>query len=223
VSLHPSAHHAEKPRTAGPTSFLAHQPSIPSHGHRLNLNLLQFNQSGLAAQSTRSVIRHRNHRFGGLGFASAANIGDTYAVFEPTHGSAPKYDGKFVVNPMAMLLTVKLMFDWLKEDAAAAKLEKAIATVIKEGKVATYDVKGRDPRKQPELDAGSGRRGGAEVLGPRHSRMHRRQYFLWIPAFAGMTRTSVIPGPRSVIPAEAGIQFREGVSRTRSGSLLSQG
>ena len=60
---------------------------------------------------------------GGLGFACAANIGDDYAVFEPTHGSAPKYDGKFVVNPMAMLLTVKLMFDWLKEDELAQRLE----------------------------------------------------------------------------------------------------
>jgi len=80
---------------------------------------------------------------GGLGFASAANIGDDYAVFEPTHGSAPKYDGKKVVNPMAMLLTVKLMFDWLDETDHAQALENAIATVIKEGKVATYDVKGR--------------------------------------------------------------------------------
>jgi len=80
---------------------------------------------------------------GGLGFASAANIGDDYAVFEPTHGSAPKYDGKKVVNPMAMLLTVKLMFDWLDEKDHAEALEAAIAKVIKEGKVATYDVKGR--------------------------------------------------------------------------------
>ncbi|TVQ31948.1 MAG: isocitrate/isopropylmalate dehydrogenase family protein [Phycisphaeraceae bacterium] len=79
---------------------------------------------------------------GGLGFASAANIGDKYAVFEPTHGSAPKYDGKYVVNPMAMLLTAKLMFDWLGEDDLATRLEGAIADVIKEGKVATYDVRG---------------------------------------------------------------------------------
>jgi 3-isopropylmalate dehydrogenase len=80
---------------------------------------------------------------GGLGFASAANIGDEYAVFEPTHGSAPKYAGKHVVNPMAMLLTVKLMFDWLGEDEHAANLESAVADVIAEGKVGTYDVKGR--------------------------------------------------------------------------------
>ena len=80
---------------------------------------------------------------GGLGFASAANIGDEYAVFEPTHGSAPKYDGQNVVNPMAMLLTAKLMLDWLGEDALSTRLEAAIAQVIMDGKVATYDVKGR--------------------------------------------------------------------------------
>jgi len=78
---------------------------------------------------------------GGLGFACAANIGDEYAVFEPTHGSAPKYDGQYKVNPMAMLLTAKLMFDWLKEGEMAARLENAIARVIAEGRVGTYDVK----------------------------------------------------------------------------------
>ncbi len=77
---------------------------------------------------------------GGLGFASAANIGDDYAVFEPTHGSAPKYDGQYKVNPMAMLLTVKLMFDWLDENELATRLENAITTVIKENKIGTYDV-----------------------------------------------------------------------------------
>lgn len=79
---------------------------------------------------------------GGLGFASSGNIGDNYAVFEPTHGSAPKYAGQYKVNPMAMLLTVKLMLDWLKEDKMAARLEKAIATVSKEGNVRTYDMGG---------------------------------------------------------------------------------
>ena len=77
---------------------------------------------------------------GGLGFASAANIGDDYAVFEPTHGSAPKYDGQYKVNPLAMLLTVKLMFDWLGETELAVRLENAISTVIKENKIGTYDV-----------------------------------------------------------------------------------
>jgi isocitrate/isopropylmalate dehydrogenase len=79
---------------------------------------------------------------GGLGFASSGNIGDEYAVFEPTHGSAPKYAGMYKVNPMAMLLTVKLMLDWLGEKKPAKKLEAAIATVIKEGTVRTYDVGG---------------------------------------------------------------------------------
>jgi len=79
---------------------------------------------------------------GGLGFAPSANIGDSYAVFEPTHGSAPKYAGKDVVNPIAMLLTARLMLDWLGETAKAARLEKAIAAVIAEGKVQTYDMKG---------------------------------------------------------------------------------
>ena len=80
---------------------------------------------------------------GGLGFASAANIGDEYAVFEPTHGSAPKYSGKNVVNPIAMLLTAKLMLDWLGEKESGIKLEAAVAKTIFENSVATYDVKGR--------------------------------------------------------------------------------
>lgn len=79
---------------------------------------------------------------GGLGFASSGNIGDKYAVFEPTHGSAPKYAGQYKVNPMAMLLTVVLMYDWLGETDKAKSLEKAIAEVIKEGKVRTYDMGG---------------------------------------------------------------------------------
>ncbi len=79
---------------------------------------------------------------GGLGFASSGNIGDNFAVFEPTHGSAPKYAGQYKVNPMAMLLAVKLMLDWLGEHEKAQRLEKAIAEVIEEGKVRTYDMGG---------------------------------------------------------------------------------
>ena len=79
---------------------------------------------------------------GGLGFASSANIGDDYALFEPTHGSAPKYAGQYKVNPMAMLLTVKLMLDYLGEKELAQRLENAIARVIEEGKVRTYDLGG---------------------------------------------------------------------------------
>ena len=79
---------------------------------------------------------------GGLGFASSASSSDKYAVFEPTHGSAPKYAGTYKVNPMAMLLTCKLMLDWLKEKDMAMKLETAIATVIAEARVRTYDMGG---------------------------------------------------------------------------------
>jgi len=79
---------------------------------------------------------------GGLGFASSGNIGDKLAVFEPTHGSAPKYAGLYKVNPMAMLLSVKLMLDWLGEAEMGDRLEKGIARVVKEGKVRTYDMGG---------------------------------------------------------------------------------
>jgi len=77
---------------------------------------------------------------GGLGFASSANIGDHYALFEPTHGSAPKYAGKYKVNPMAMLLSTRLMLEWLGEGKMASRLENAIAAVIAEAKVRTYDM-----------------------------------------------------------------------------------
>jgi len=79
---------------------------------------------------------------GGLGFAASGNIGDNYAVFEPTHGSAPKYAGQYKVNPTAMIRSVKLMLDWLGEKQYAANLDKAIAHVIKEGKITTYDLGG---------------------------------------------------------------------------------
>jgi isocitrate/isopropylmalate dehydrogenase len=81
---------------------------------------------------------------GGLGFACSGNIGDDYAVFEPTHGSAPKYAGQYKVNPMATILTVKLMLDWLGETDKATALENAIADVIKEGRVRTYDMGGNN-------------------------------------------------------------------------------
>lgn len=81
---------------------------------------------------------------GGLGFAASGNLGDNYAVFEPTHGSAPKYAGMYKVNPMAMLLTAKMMLDWLGENDKAERLEAAIARVIAEGKVRTYDMGGAD-------------------------------------------------------------------------------
>ncbi len=79
---------------------------------------------------------------GGLGFASSANIGDDYALFEPTHGSAPKYAGMFKVNPTAMILATKLMLEWLGEIKYAKQIETGVAKVIEEGKVKTYDMGG---------------------------------------------------------------------------------
>ena len=84
---------------------------------------------------------------GGLGVAPGANIGDNIAVFEPTHGSAPKYAGQEKVNPMAMMLSATMMLRYLGEKEAADKLEKAIAEVIAEGKNVTYDLK--PDRNQP--------------------------------------------------------------------------
>ncbi len=78
---------------------------------------------------------------GGLGLAPGANIGDDIAVFEPTHGSAPKYAGQNKVNPMAMMLSGAMMLRYLGEGEAADRVEKAIGKVIVEGQSVTYDLK----------------------------------------------------------------------------------
>src|SRR5205814_156566 len=78
---------------------------------------------------------------GGLGVAPGANYGERVAVFEPTHGSAPKYAGQNKVNPMAQLLSGVLLLRHLGEQSAALRLERAIADVIAEGESVTYDMK----------------------------------------------------------------------------------
>jgi isocitrate dehydrogenase (NAD+) len=78
---------------------------------------------------------------GGLGMAPGANIGPNGAVFEATHGSAPKYKGQNKVNPAALILSAVLMLRHLKEKEAADRLEGAVAAVIAEGKDVTYDMK----------------------------------------------------------------------------------
>ncbi|HEY8490633.1 MAG TPA: isocitrate/isopropylmalate dehydrogenase family protein, partial [Dehalococcoidia bacterium] len=78
---------------------------------------------------------------GGLGVAPGANVGDEAALFEPTHGSAPKYAGQNKVNPMAMMFSGMLMLRHLGEIDAADRLERAMAAVIREGKSVTYDMK----------------------------------------------------------------------------------
>ena len=79
---------------------------------------------------------------GGLGFAASGNIGDDVAVFEPTHGSAPKYAelNPPIVNPIAMILSAAMMLDHVGEDQKANRIRKAIADVVREGKVRTYDM-----------------------------------------------------------------------------------
>ncbi len=77
---------------------------------------------------------------GGLGFACSGNIGQKLAVFEPTHGSAPKYAGQYKVNPIATILAAKMMLDWLGEKEMGTRLENAVAKVVADGKVRTYDM-----------------------------------------------------------------------------------
>ncbi|MDP2920602.1 MAG: isocitrate/isopropylmalate dehydrogenase family protein [Dehalococcoidia bacterium] len=84
---------------------------------------------------------------GGLGVAPGANLSDDMAVFEATHGSAPKYTGLNKVNPMAMMLSGVLMLQYLGEKQAADRLENAISAVIAEGKNITYDLKPEAPEK----------------------------------------------------------------------------
>jgi isocitrate dehydrogenase (NAD+) len=78
---------------------------------------------------------------GGLGIAPGANIGPNGAVFEATHGSAPKYKGLNKVNPTALILSAVLMLEHLGEKDAARRLENAVAEVIAQGKDVTYDLK----------------------------------------------------------------------------------
>jgi 3-isopropylmalate dehydrogenase len=79
---------------------------------------------------------------GGLGFACSGNIGDDVAVFEPTHGSAPKYEALDppIVNPIAMVLSAAMLLDHVGETDKASRIRGAVATVVKEGKVRSYDM-----------------------------------------------------------------------------------
>ena len=79
---------------------------------------------------------------GGLGFAYSGNIGEKYAVFEPTHGSAPKYAGQNKVNPLATILSAMMMLDWLGEKEKSARIYRAVAKIVEDGQVRTYDMGG---------------------------------------------------------------------------------
>jgi isocitrate dehydrogenase (NAD+) len=93
---------------------------------------------------------------GGLGFACSANIGDEVAVFEPTHGSAPKYEtlNPSIVNPIAMVLSACMMLDHIGEVATATRIREAIGKVIADGKVRTYDMM-RMPGRQDVIEKGA--------------------------------------------------------------------
>ena len=79
---------------------------------------------------------------GGLGFGCSGNMGEKLAIFEPSHGSAPKYTGMYKVNPIATILAAKMMLDWLGETEMGERIEKAVADVIAESRVRTYDMGG---------------------------------------------------------------------------------
>ena len=79
---------------------------------------------------------------GGMGFAYGGNVGDSFAVFEPIHGTAPKYADKNVVNPIAAIRAAMMMLDYLGEKDMARRVERAITEVLLEGKVRTYDLGG---------------------------------------------------------------------------------
>lgn len=97
---------------------------------------------------------------GGLGVAPGANIGKDIALFEPTHGSAPKYKGKNKVNPTAMILSAVLMLRYLGEKEAADRLENAVAKVIDDGKNVTYDMK---PHRDDPTAVGTSQMGDAII------------------------------------------------------------
>ena len=80
---------------------------------------------------------------GGLGVVAGANIGEKYAMFEPVHGSAPKYAGQKKVNPVATIFAGKMLLDYLDEKNSAGTIEKAVYQVLKEGKSLTYDLGGK--------------------------------------------------------------------------------
>ncbi len=79
---------------------------------------------------------------GGIGTGASANIGDKYAMFEPIHGSVPKYTGMDKVNPIGTIMSVKMMFDWMNYKEAGKAIEDAVHRILEEGKVLTYDLGG---------------------------------------------------------------------------------
>ena len=97
---------------------------------------------------------------GGLGLTPAANIGSEYAIFEPVHGSAPKYAGQNKVNPTATILAGAMMLKFLGEEESANQIEQAVSAVIKEGKSVTYDLR----QSSDDLSAVGTKEMGAAII-----------------------------------------------------------
>jgi 3-isopropylmalate dehydrogenase len=85
---------------------------------------------------------------GGLGMTPSGNVGEKLAIFEPVHGSAPDIAGKGIANPVAMILSAVMMLEWLGEITASKQLEKATISVLKEGKIKTPDLGGKNTTKE---------------------------------------------------------------------------
>ncbi len=85
---------------------------------------------------------------GGLGVAPSGNIGEKKAMFEPIHGSAPKYEGTHKINPIGSILSAKMMLEWLGEKEAAARIKRAVSEVLKEGNVRTFDLGGNSTTEE---------------------------------------------------------------------------
>lgn len=85
---------------------------------------------------------------GGLGVAASGNFGENYAMFEPVHGSAPKYTGQNKVNPVATIFAARMLLDYLGEKSSGEAVEKAVLQVLKEGRALTYDLGGKAGTKE---------------------------------------------------------------------------
>lgn len=118
-----------------------HRATRGQHVHAVGSEAGELRRAGDGQPLRRHPQRPVHGLVGGLGVAPGANIGPNSAIFEATHGSAPKYKGQNKVNPTALILSGKLMLEHLGESAAAAKLERAVASIIEEGKYVTYDMK----------------------------------------------------------------------------------
>ena len=146
----------DKPNVLRETGQLMIDSAVEVSKSYKNIELTQFNIDAMCMQLIKnpdkfSVIVAENmfgdilsdlsaQLVGGLGFAPSANIGDEYAIFEPCHGSAPKYTGLNKVNPIATFLSLKMMLDWLNEKEKANVLLQSIKKVVFEQNIGTYDM-----------------------------------------------------------------------------------